>query len=195
MKLCIFSGTFNPIHNAHLKMAQYVLKHYDFDKIIFIPAYKPPHKDYNTSMCTHRYNMVKLAIKNNPKFEISNIEYKREGKSYTYLTLLELHKQYKIDGNIHFIIGTDAFKKIETWYETDKLKKLVDFIVFIRENETVNLDYLKAKGYNFKITQMPFTDISSTELRKRISEGKSIKNLVTEEVEDYIYQNGLYKNN
>ena len=96
MKLCIFSGTFNPIHNAHIKMAEYVLKNYGFDKIIFIPAYKPPHKDYQDNMCIHRYNMVKLAIQNNPKFEISDIEYKNEGKSYSYLTALELYKQYDL---------------------------------------------------------------------------------------------------
>lgn len=194
MKLCIFSGTFNPIHKAHLKMAEYVLSHYGFDKIIFIPAYKPPHKDYDTNMCQHRFNMVKLAIKNNPHFEISDIEYKSEGKSYSYLTALKLYEQYDIDEKIHFIIGTDAFEKIESWYETDKFKKIVDFIVFIRENETVNLDFLKAKGYNFEFTQMPFIDISSTELRNRIEQGLPINDLVTKEVEEYIYKNGLYKN-
>lgn len=194
MKLCIFSGTFNPIHKAHLKMAQYVIDNFGFDKIVFIPAYKPPHKDYDTSMCTHRYNMVKLAIKNNPKFEISDIEYQREGKSYSYLTALELYKKYNVDGKIHFIIGTDAFKKIESWYEANKFKNIVDFIVFIRENETVNLDYLKDKGYNFEISKMPFTDISSTNLRERIAEGQPINELVTKEVEEYINKNGLYKN-
>lgn len=194
MRLCIFSGTFNPIHKAHLKMADYVLSNYGFDKILFIPAYKPPHKNYDTTMCAHRFNMVKLAIKNNPHFEISDIEYKNEGKSYSYLTALELYKQYNIDGKINFIIGTDAFKQIETWYETEKFKKLVDFIVFIRENENVNLDYLKDKGYNFEIAQMPFTDISSTDLRERIATGKPIDNLVTKEVEDYIHKHGLYKN-
>ncbi len=194
MKLCIFSGTFNPIHNAHLKMAEYVLSHYGFDKIIFIPAYKPPHKEYDTSMCIHRFNMVKLAIQNNPHFEISDTEYKNEGKSYSYLTALELHKQYNIDGKIHFIIGTDAFKQIESWYETEKFKNLVDFIVFVRENETVNLDWLKAKGYSFEIAGMPFTDISSTHIRERIAQGISINALVTKNVEDYIYKNGLYKN-
>lgn len=194
MRLCIFSGTFNPIHKAHLKMAEYVLSNYGFDKILFIPAYKPPHKNYDTTMCAHRFNMVKLAVKNNPHFEISDIEYKNEGKSYSYLTALELYKQYNIDGKINFIIGTDAFKQIETWYETGKFKKLVDFIVFIRENENVNLDYLKDKGYNFEIAQMPFTDISSTDLRERIATGKPIDNLVTKEVEDYIYKHGLYKN-
>ncbi len=194
MKLCIFSGTFNPIHNAHLKMAEYVLSHYGFDKIIFIPAYKPPHKDYDTSMCTHRFNMVKLAIQDNPHFEISDIEYKNEGKSYSYLTALELYKKYNVDGKIRFIIGTDAFKQIENWYETDKFKKLVDFIVFVRENETVNLDWLKAKDYSFEIAGMPFTDISSTHIRERIAQGISINDLVTNNVEEYIYKNGLYQN-
>lgn len=194
MKLCIFPGTFNPIHRAHLKMAEYVLTNYGFDKIIFIPAYRPPHKNYSPDMCLHRYNMVKEAIKYNPKFEISDIEFKLEGKSYSYLTVLELYKKYNIDGNIKFIIGTDAFSQIKTWYETDKLKKIVDFIVFIRDNKTVNFENLKLDGYNFKFTNMPFTDISSTELRQRIVENKPIDNLVTEEVKEYIIKNGLYRN-
>lgn len=194
MKLCIFSGTFNPIHNAHLKMAQYVLDNYGFDKIIFIPAYKPPHKDYEKDMCNHRYNMVKLAIQNNPAFEISDIEYKSEGKSYSYLTALELQKLYNIEGKINFIIGTDAFEKIESWYETDKFKKLVDFIVFIRENEPVNFDNLREKGYNFEFAKMDFVDISSTELREKISKGKPVKHLIPAKVEEYIKENGLYTN-
>lgn len=194
MKLCIFSGTFNPIHRAHIKMAEYVLENYRFDKIIFIPAYKPPHKDYQDNMCIHRYNMVKLAIQNNPNFEISDIEYKNEGKSYSYITALELYKQYDIDGKINFIIGTDAFEKIETWYETDKFKKLVDFIVFIRENEPVNFDDLRKKGYNFEFAKMNFVDISSTELRERIQKGETVDNLIPEEVEEYIKNNGLYRN-
>lgn len=194
MKLCIFSGTFNPIHRAHLKMAEYVLENFGFDKIIFIPAYKPPHKDYDTNMCTHRFNMVRLAIEYNPHFEISDIEYRHEGKSYSYLTALQLKKQYCTEDKINFIIGTDAFEKIESWYEAEKFKDLVDFIVFVRENKTVNFDDLKEKGYSFEIARMPFIDISSTELRERIKEGKSISNLVTEEIEEYIYKNGLYRN-
>ena len=125
MKLCIFSGTFNPIHNAHLNMANYALHNFGFEKIIFIPAYKPPHKVYDTDMSAHRFNMVKLAIQGNTDFEISDIEYKRETKSYTYLTIKDLYKKYDIDEKINLIIGTDAFKEIESWYETDKLKNLV----------------------------------------------------------------------
>ena len=193
MKLCLFAGTFNPIHRAHLAMARYALDNFGFDKILFIPAYKPPHKNYDDNMSMHRLEMVKLATQNNPKFEVSDIEFKREGKSYTYLTIWEILNQIQKNDKISFIIGTDAFEKIETWYETDKLKKLIDFIVFIRENETVNLDYLREKGYNFKFANMDFIDISSTELRERIKNQKPINDLVTREVEEYIYKNGLYK--
>lgn len=191
MNLCVFAGTFNPIHLAHLKMAQYVVDNFGFDKILFIPAYKPAHKDYDIQMCLHRLNMVKLATASNPKFKVCDVEYKSEGKSYSYITAKKLYEKY---GKISFIIGTDAFEKIETWYETDKLKKIVDFIVFIRENEPVNLDWLKEKGYNFKIAPMNFIDISSTNLRERIKTGKPISDFVTKEVEDYIQKYGLYKN-
>lgn len=193
MKLCIFAGTFNPIHNAHLMMAQYAVDNFGFDKILFIPAFKPPHKDYDNNLSEHRFNMVKLAIENNSHFEISDIEFQRESKSYTYLTILELYKLYNVDGKINMLIGTDAFEKIESWYETDKLKELVDFIVFVRENEKVNFDKLKEKGYNFKFTQMPFCDISSTEIRQKIKTNQSIQNLVKKEVKEYIEKNGLYK--
>lgn len=194
MKLCIFSGTFNPIHNAHLSIGEYARVNFGFDKILFIPAYIPPHKDCDKSLCNHRFNMVKLAIQNNPHFEISDIEFQNGGKSYSYLTVLELYKKYDIDGKINFLIGTDAFEKIESWYESDKLKKLVDFIVFIRDNEAVNFERLREKGYNFKLAEMKFIDISSTDLRQRVRDGMPIDGLVTKEVEDYIRENGLYRN-
>jgi len=169
MKLCIFAGTFNPIHKSHLKMAQLALDNYEFDKILFIPAYNPPHK--NTALSEDRYNMVKLAIQNYPKFEISDIEYKREGKSYTYLTVLELYKRYNIEGKISFIIGKDAYEKFDTWYEAEKLKKLIDFVVFDRTDG----------------------DISSSKVRERIKAGDTITDLVPKEVGDYIERHGLYK--
>lgn len=196
MKLCVFQGTFNPIHRAHLQVAEYVYKNFDFDKILFIPAYKPPHKDYTPGMALHRFNMVKLAVENRYNFDVSDIEYKSEEKSYTYLTIKELYKKYPVDGKINFIIGTDAFEKIETWYETDKLKELVDFIVFRRTNNfsPQNYNYLKEKGYNFIFADLEFCDISSTQLRSRITNGERINDIVTEEVEDYIKKHGLYKN-
>lgn len=195
MKLCVFQGTFNPIHKAHLKMAEYVLENYGFDKILFIPAYKPPHKNYDDNMSEHRLNMVKLAVSYNPKFEVSDIEYKLDGKSYSYLTALKLYKNYDIDEKIKFIIGTDAFEKIDTWYETEKFKKLVDFIVFVRENELQNpkFEELKNNGYNFEFTNMDFIDISSTELREKIKNNEPVDDLITDEVKGYIEKNALYK--
>jgi len=193
MKICIFPGTFNPIHKAHINAASFVVQNLGFDKIIFIPAYKPPHKNYDIEMPNHRYNMVKLAVSDNPNFEVSDIEYRREGISYTYLTILELYKIHKVDGKISMIIGTDAFRQIESWYKTQDLKSAVDFIVFKREyGDNINLDYYKGMGYNFTIAGMDFFDISSTQLRDMISKGLDISNFVTADVERYIKDNGLY---
>jgi nicotinate-nucleotide adenylyltransferase len=196
MKLCVFQGTFNPIHNAHLRVAQDVVSRFNFDKLLFIPAYNPPHKSADLDFSYHRLEMVKRAVKDNSKFEVSDIEFKREGKSYTFLTICELNKLYDIDGKIYFIIGTDAFEKIETWYEVDKLKELVKFIVFVREDnfEISRYDYLREKGFDFEFQSLPYQDISSTELRQKISNGEDIDGYVAQEVKEYILKNGLYQN-
>ncbi len=195
MKLCVFQGTFNPIHNAHLRVAEYVLERYDFDRILFIPAYNPPHKNAEPKMRKHRFKMVELAIRNNPRFEISDIEYQRKGKSYTYDTICELYKNYKIDGKVNFIIGTDAFDKIETWYKFNELKKLVKFIVFIRDEkfDKTRYNYLKDIDVDFECQTLEYLDISSTELRKRIAEHKNIDLLIPQEEKEYIIKNELYK--
>lgn len=195
MKLCIFSGTFNPIHNGHIYMAEHILKNFDIKKILFIPAFIPPQKANNPKLIEHRYKMVELATKINPYFEISDIEYKLGGKSYSYLTIQELYRQYEIEGKINFLIGTDAFKNLDSWYESENLRKIVNFIVFARENEftPASYDFMKEKGYNFKFAKMQFNDISSTEIRQRIKNGQPITGLVPEYVERYIRENGLYK--
>ena len=194
MTLCVFQGTFNPIHKVHLKVAEYALEHYGFDKIIFIPAYIPPHKDVESELAQHRLNMVKLAIENNKRFEVSDIEYRRTGNSYTYLTILELRKIYGED-KINFLIGTDAFEKIETWYETDKLKELLHFIVFPRcdKFEKNDFEYLRLKGYDFEFASMDYIDVSSTEVRDNLNNGKGINNLEIPKVAEYIKEHGLYK--
>ena len=182
MSICVFPGSFNPIHEGHIKMAKFALEKYGFEKIIFIPAYLPPHKEINRNLAKHRYKMVELAIANNPRFEISDIEYQSEGKSYSLITVQKIIEQYNIKGRLNFIIGTDAFAKINTWYKPEELKKLVHFIVFPRRGDEISgLD-----DWDYEITEMDFVDISSTEIR----EGK-FNNL--NKVEDYIENNGLYK--
>ena len=159
MELCVYQGTFNPIHNAHIKIAEYTLENYAKDGIIFIPAYNPPHKDCDDIPANHRLKMVDLATEYNPKFIVSDIEYKRVSKSYTYITLCQLYKIYKIKQKIKFIIGTDAFKNIETWYEADNLKKLVDFLVFPRENNYNDSEFyffIRNKSLNRIIISIKF---------------------------------------
>lgn len=196
MKLCVFQGTFNPIHNAHLAMANYVKSNCNYDTILFVPAYKPPHKDFDDDLANHRFQMVKLAVSGENFFGISNIEFQSEKFSYTYITIQELYKRYKVEGKIGFIIGDDAFREIETWYETDKLKSLVNFIVFPREKEIDRdrLSLLHYKGYMFTLAGMPPIDMSSTTIREKITNGQSISASVPPVVLEYINKNGLYKN-
>mgnify|MGYP005770827831 CR=1 FL=1 len=198
MSICLYQGSFNPIHNAHLAVAKYVYNNFNFDKITFIPAFIPPHKDLNnfgTINAFHRLNMVELAIKDIPYFEVSAIEYTRNKPSYTYDTIIQIYEIVKPKEKINFIIGTDAFENIETWHRSEDLKKLIDFILFIREenfNETKILN-LKAKGYNYKLMKMPFIDISSSLIREKIKHNENICDIVPLSVANYIKENAVYK--
>lgn len=180
MAICIFPGTFNPIHEGHLKMAEYALQQYDFEKIIFIPAYIPPHKSISQNLAEHRYKMVEMAISENPKFEVSDIEYKSDGTSYSLITVKKIIEQYSIKGRLNFMIGTDAFAKIDSWYKAEELKSLVHFIVFPRRGTDVE----NIKGWDYELTDMEMIDISSTEIRNGDANTK---------LEGYIKENGLYK--
>ncbi len=199
MKLCLFQGTFNPIHNAHLKICEYAKNHYDFDKILLIPAARPPHKDFDESFSQHRLKMAELAVKDIDYIEVSDIEYQRDELSYTVPTVEEIYEKYPVEGMINFIIGTDAFKNIENWYESEKLKKMVDFVLFVREDEQqlkedeTYLQKLKEKGYNYRMMKMPFVDISSSKIRTNIHNSVPIKALVPKAVENYIDKYGLYR--
>ena len=184
MTICVFPGTFNPIHIAHLKMAQFVLENYGFEKVIFIPSYIPPHKQVDSNLAKHRYNMVKLAIQSNPRFEISDIEYKSEGKSYTLITVKKIKELYNIEDRLNFIIGTDAFKNIKTWYKADELKELVHFLVFPRGEDVIEPSDFE--GYDYELVDCKKFDVSSTEIRNE----HNIEEI--DEVKEYIRENELY---
>ena len=107
--------------------------------------------------------MVKLAVEKNLRFSVSDIEYKSEGKSYTLITVKKIRELYGIDGRLDFIIGTDAFKNIKSWYKVDELKDLVHFIVFPRGEDVINPEDFE--GFDYEIAQSEKFDISSTKLR------------------------------
>ncbi|MEJ8554274.1 nicotinate-nucleotide adenylyltransferase [Tepidibacter sp. Z1-5] len=198
-KIGVMGGTFNPIHYGHLATAEAVRNKYDLDKIIFMPSGNPPHKSKKEIIDKkHRYNMTMIATMSNIYFEASDIEIKREGMTYTVDTLEQLKKIYK-NSQIFFITGADALCDIDSWKYLDKNFELATFVGATRpgiESAKVNqkIDQLKQK-YNANIVNIyvPSLDISSTDLRNRIKKIESIKYLLPENVEKYIYKNNLYR--
>ena len=131
MKVGVFGGTFNPIHYGHLRAAEEVREKLGFEKILFIPSGKPPLKTKDIAVAAHRFEMARLAILDNPFFEISDIETKRTGKSYTVKTIEELKKAYP-SREFYLILGIDAFLDIPNWRHPERLIALANFVIISR---------------------------------------------------------------
>ena len=206
--IALYGGSFDPVHIGHLRIAEDIRETYNFEKIIFIPAYVSPLKSKSNASAEDRLNMLNLATKDNPKFEISTIEIARKGKSYTIDTV-KFFKE-KLGYNPYFIVGTDAFLTLHLWKDSKELVKLTNFIVVGRGQDTFysiktyieeyfpESPLIRKTKINPEITGIYFfdcrrIDVSSTEIRHRIKENKSIKYLVLKEVEDYIYEKNLYR--
>jgi len=205
MKIGLFGGTFNPVHFGHLRVAEEVREAFLLDKIIFIPAGVPPLKKYDIVEANHRLKMTELAIKDNPFFEVCDIEVKHKKPSYTVNTLTNLKKLYQ-GHTLFFIMGIDAFLELKSWHRYEELLRMVDFIVmsrpgfnnlqrseFIEQKESENCFKIKNSDKKaFFISVSPFW-ISSTILRQMLQKGKSVRYLVPEEVRKYIEENKLYR--
>ena len=188
MKIGILGGTFNPIHLGHLILAEEAREKLKLDKIIFVPAYLPPHKDNSDIVpALHRYRMICFAIKTNKYFSVSNIEIKRDGKSYTIDSLKEFKKIYP-DDDLYFIIGSDLLKYLDDWKDLSQIIKMVSFVAATRPGYPLE----KIPSY---ISTIPIraVDISGFEIRKAIKEGKSFRYLVPEAVFRYVEEKRLYK--
>ncbi len=191
---CYFFGTFNPIHLGHIEISKQV-KELGFKNIIFVPSYMPPHKStIETLSFIHRFNMVKLAVGEEP---VSDIESKLKPPSYTYRTIQHLPEFNQ--EKINFIIGYDQFFQIENWKEAQFLKEHLNFIIVPRKfknGQTINeraFEYFKNRGYSYKILNIDFLNISSEAIRKMVQNKEDITNLVPKGVKEYIENNGLYK--
>ncbi|MFC1541337.1 nicotinate-nucleotide adenylyltransferase [Candidatus Latescibacterota bacterium] len=181
-KIGIFGGTFDPVHVGHMIIAEKVREQAGLDVILFIPSANPPHK-HHVLMFTpkQRYKMLKEAIKGNPCFIISDIEMKREGPSYTSETLHEIQKQISSDAELYFIVGRDNLYEIELWKNPHDIIKECTILVADRVcgNRKDIPEWLKSKT---KIVNVPIIEISSSEIRQRIRDGKNIRHMVPDVV-------------
>ncbi len=199
IKYGIMGGTFDPIHIGHLVLAEEVRNKLNLDKIIFIPSGNPPHKDSkNVTEPIHRYEMTLLATISNPNFEISSVEIDRTGKTYTVDTIKELRQKCKTNAEFYFITGADSILDLPNWKNVNELLHLCKFVAATRpgfklkkmEEKIKELEELHNKNiYTIIVTAL---QISSTDIRNRIRDGHSVKYLLPESVEDYIYKNKLY---
>jgi len=187
MKIGILGGTFNPVHIGHLILAEEAREKLGLDKIFFVPANIPPHKDNgNIAEAGIRLKMLKLAIKANKHFGVSDAEIKRQGRSYTIDTIREFKERYPQD-EMYFIIGSDLLKYLEEWKDLSEINKMVKFIAATRPGYPLEKipSYIQTLGIRA-------VDISGFEVRRCIKEDKSFRYLVPEAVFNFIKKRKLY---
>ncbi|RCW65298.1 nicotinate-nucleotide adenylyltransferase [Saliterribacillus persicus] len=185
-KVGILGGTFDPPHIGHLLMAEEVYQALELDEIWFIPSNVPPHKSNAKTSVDNRVEMLEIAIANNRHFKIETIETERSGKSYTLDTIVALKERYK-DYSFYFIIGADMVEYLPNWYHIDELVNLLTFVGVKRPGFNLTTTY------PVKEVEIPIMEISSTMLRDRISNNKSIRYLTPDSVHRYIKENHLYE--
>jgi nicotinate-nucleotide adenylyltransferase len=187
-RIGILGGTFNPIHSGHLNLARHAKKALSLDKVVFIPAYMPPHKKIEGSTSpADRLNMISRAIRNEKDLTLSLYEIKRRRKSYSIDTLEYFRKKYGSGAKLFFIIGADSLTGIHSWRHINKALKLAQFVVCGRPGYS-----LKNCPRPINKIDIPEKDISSTEIRRLLKKGKPIKGLVPAAVERYIRRRRLY---
>ena len=217
MKIAVFGGTFNPLHVGHAMLADTIVRELGYDKVLFVPTYTPPHKDSAKIIpAEHRMKMIAGFCKSegNGHFELESCEVERGGISYTSDTLEYLTKKYegKLNKKLAFVMGDEVAAEFSKWRNPEKVSALADLIIVHRypdvkamesslyENKPTG-DYkgdfavkfdLKTFKYPCIYLDSPMLPVSSTDIRRRISEGKSFRYLVPPAVFDYIIENGLY---
>lgn len=187
MRIAIYGGSFNPMHIGHEKIVDYVLNNLNMDKIIIIPVGIPSHRENNLEQSDTRLKICKEIFKGNKKIEVSDIEIKSEGKSYTYDTLLKLIDLYGENNEFFEIIGEDSLKNLKTWKNYEKLLKICKFIVFRRkDDENIQIDEEFLNNKNIIILENEYHNISSTEIRNMVKNNEDISNFVNKKVKKLI---------
>lgn len=222
MRTGLFGGTFNPVHQGHLRVAEEVKTGFGLDRVYFIPAALPPHKDTaGLAKAGDRQEMIARAIHSNPGFAVSDVEIRRAGRSYTIDTVNTFRAAAGEDAKFFLLIGMDAFFEITTWKSYEQLLEKISFIVMTRPTDAINAsgpgfdamaDHARVhvdRGYQVYpgksclvheskkpiwLHEVSRLEISSTKIRYLAAQGKSIKYLLPESVEEYILSKELYAN-
>ncbi|MFH1837784.1 MAG: nicotinate-nucleotide adenylyltransferase [Candidatus Omnitrophota bacterium] len=188
MKIGLFGGTFNPVHLGHLILAQEAWFKLGLEKVIFVPAYIPPHKELEGDISVaDRLNLVRLSLEGDKRFEISTYEIDAKGTSYSIDTIKHFRGKEKY-AELFFIIGSDSLETLSEWKGIEEILNLTVFVVGTRPG------FGKTGPYEDKITRVdiPRTDISSSEIRRRIREKEPIDFLLKPAAVEYIRNKGLY---
>lgn len=190
-KIGILGGTFDPIHNGHLFLAQLVLEEFKLDEIVFLPLYSPPHKCTPMASPELRLKLIEKAIEGKKGFNVSDMELKRKGVTYTIDTLRELHE--KETAEYFFIVGSDTLPEMENWKEAEQIFKLCTIICILRprakEIQRVLQDYENKFGAKILTLEVVGKDISSTEVRLKIQKREEFSECVPKEIYNDIIEN------
>ena len=200
MNLGILGGTFNPIHNGHIQMAQYAIDNHDIDDVIILPSGHPPHKSNKTLLNSNdRYELCLLATMDHDNLVVESLEIERKGTTYTFDTLQYYNNLYNLRNNVNYIIGGDTVLQLHKWKKFEEIFKICKFIAFLRKgyNNKKIIDYANylVDKYKLKIVfdYQEVLDVSSSDIRSKIINGVGITNLVPKRVEEYIYEHKIYK--
>jgi nicotinate-nucleotide adenylyltransferase len=200
--IALYGGSFNPIHHGHLIVAQAVAERLGVGRLVLIPSASPPHKHgEDLAPAEHRLAMARLAVADDPSFEVSDVEVRRSGPSYSFVTVEEYRRAAGPDVPVFWVIGADTLPELHTWYRIREMAELCRIVTAVRPGyERPDLSPLSRVLSDDRVRQLteavlptPRIDISATDIRQRVRAGKSIRYLVPEPVREYIERQGLYR--
>jgi nicotinate-nucleotide adenylyltransferase len=196
MRLGLYGGTFDPIHLGHLILAEQCRESCGLDRVWLIVAGSPPHKPGGRTPVGHRLEMVRIAIAGHPAFAASDIEAKRPGPHYSVETLEAIRRDHP-DDELFFLIGADSLADLPTWREPERIARLAAIVVVnrpgIEETDPARLPAFGPGAHPLAWVSIPPVGIASSDLRRRLAEGRSIRYMVPRGVEAYIEAKGLYR--
>jgi len=191
MRLGVYGGSFDPVHLGHLILAEQCRETARLDEVLFIPAPRPPHKlARELTPFSRRVEMLELAISGHPVFQVSQMEKDRPGPSFTVDTLRQL-RQERPEADLHLLVGSDVIPDLPSWHEPAQIAELATLVVATRPSWPLPAEL--PRGFRFIIVEMPQVDISSTDLRNRLANGRSVRYFVPRAVECYIQTHHLYQ--